>query len=156
MTSPATHQSIATASRAPRSPHASAALASEGAALGRYVLDRPIGPELIDRYVTAHEHLDVGDSGNGDLAVVSFAIAHPAALPYLDAAAALVRPQALLHRKALLMTAILEASPLYADEFLPRSVGWLGLAWLGTRVAVATVFQVAIGLPLLLLLLRRA
>jgi hypothetical protein len=128
----------------------------EADALGRYVLGRPVPAELAERYVVAHDHVAMDESSPGDRAILRFALAHRAALPCLDAAAALVRPHSLLHRKALLMTAILEASPDAADDFLPRSVGWLRLITLGATVGVATIAQLTVGMPLLLVLQRRS
>lgn len=125
--------------------------------LSRYILgggDASLA--LLQRYADAHVHLDVGGATTSDRATLAFALAHPWLLPSLDAAAAFVRPQALLHRKALLMTAILEASPDHADLFLPRVAGWLALGWLGARVAFSTVVHLAVGLPLLLTIERRS
>jgi hypothetical protein len=41
-------------------------------------------------------------------------------MAWADAGLALVRPSSVLRRKLLVMVAILEASPDYADQFLPR------------------------------------
>ena len=131
-------------------------LRAEAAAIGRFILKRPIEAEFIDRYVAAHEHLALRPSYRADATVLAFAMTHVATLPSLDAAAALVRPQALLHRKALLLTAILEASPRYADQFLPRTRSWLGLAALVARVGLATMFQIAVGVLILAMVERRA
>lgn len=122
--------------------------------LSRYILGRDASPELLERYVGAHAHLDVGAT-DAEHAVLEFAVIHPWSLPCLDAAVALVRPQALLHRKALLMTAILETTPEHADAFLPRAASLPRLAWLGVRVAVSTAAQLLVGLPLLALVGRR-
>lgn len=150
--------------RAPPAPHASlepparpdAMLLAEGRALGRWIIGRPVDAEFVERYASAHAHLLLTTDDPGDRAVLAYAIAHPRLLPPLDAASALVRPQSILHRKALLMTAILEASPTHAEMFLPRTRGWAGLLALAAGVGIVTVMQLALGLPLLALLRRRA
>lgn len=125
-------------------------LRDEALALGRFIVRQPIGDEFVERYVAAHRHLPLQSDDPRERAVVAFAVAHPLALPCMEAAVALLRPHSLLHRKAILMTAILEASPTYADEFLPRRTGWPALVWLAARVGVTTAAQVAIGLPLVI------
>jgi len=130
-------------------------LRAEAAALGRHILGRPVDSEFVERYVAAHAHLPLEARDPGDAAVLDFALAHPVFLPCLDAAAALTRPEALLHRKAILLAAILEASPRYADQFLPRTVGWPGLLGLGLGIGMTTAFQLAVGLPVLALVGRR-
>lgn len=134
---------------------AAAKLRTEAVTLGRFIVGRPIEVEFVDRYVAAHTHLAMEARQQGDDAVVNFAMAHPVLLPPLDAAAALVRPQSLLHKKALLMSAILEASPAYAAEFLPRQAGWIGLLGLIAHVGVVTICQLLIGVPLLTIVGRR-
>ena len=131
------------------------ALRREGSALARCLLGRDAAPELLQRYADAHAHLDVGAASREDVAGLDFAVAHRWSLASLDAATALLRPHALLHRKALLMTAILETTPEHADAFLPRTMGWLGLAWLAVRAGCSTVGHLVVGVPLLLALRRR-
>src|SRR5436190_1407965 len=53
-------------------------------------------------------------------ALVAFARRHAWSVSLLDAASGLLRPGSLLRNKILLMAAILETSPAFADEFLPR------------------------------------
>jgi len=130
-------------------------LRREASALARYVLGRDAAPALLERYVAAHEHLDVGAVRREDTTVLDFALAHPWSLASLDSATALLRPHALLHRKALLMTAILETTPEHADAFLPRAVGWPALAWLAVRVGCSTAAHLVVGVPLLLVLRHR-
>jgi hypothetical protein len=131
------------------------ALLAEASALGAYVVGGDVEPDLLERYVAAHAHLDIATGEPDDVAVLEFAVRHRVTLPCLDAACALVRPSALLHRKALLMAAILETTPRYAERFLPRSTGWVALIALGARVGVTTVLQLVVGLPLLAFLRGR-
>lgn len=127
------------------------ALRIEGRLLGRLVLGREPEPEFVERYVGAHEFLFQEPVHGNDGAVMALAVRRPWLVPCLDSAAALVRPHALLHRKALLMAAILEASPRYAGEFLPRRTGWAGLVWLGFSAGLMTAVRVAVGIPVLIL-----
>jgi hypothetical protein len=125
------------------------ALRLEARALGRLILRRDVDSEFIERYVEAHNHLFTGPQSADELAIVRYGTAHPLVLPGLDAAAALTRPASLLHKKALLMAAILETSPRYADEFLPRRCGWVGLAVLTVRLGLGTLGRLLVGLPVL-------
>lgn len=124
-------------------------LKAEARALGRLILRREVEQEFIDRYVAAHEHLFTGPQLPVDNAMVNWAMRHQRLLPCMDAAAALLRPNSLLHKKALLMAAILEATPRYAEEFLPRKRGLLGLGVLLAVLGLTTAVQVLIGAPLL-------
>ena len=124
-------------------------LRAEARALARFIIGCEPGTELVERYVSAHEHLFRELVPAGELAVVSLAVRRRVLLPCLDAAAALVHPKALLHRKALLMAAVLEASPRHAEAFLPRRTGWVALVAIGAWAGVASAVQITIGLPFL-------
>ena len=137
------------------SPTTPEVLKAEARALGRLILRREVEQEFIDRYAAAHEHIFTEIQSPADVALVSFAVRHERLLPCLDAAAALLRPHSLLHKKALLMTAVLEASPRYADEFLPRKRSFLGLCGLFIVLGFTTAVQVVIGAPLLWLVRPR-
>jgi hypothetical protein len=131
------------------------ALRLEALALGKLILRRDIDPQFIDRYIEAHNHVFTGPQPLRDLAIVHFAASHAWLLPALDAAAAFKFPNSLLHKKALLMAAILEASPCYADDFLPRRCGWPSLVILTARLGIGTACALIIGLPLLFFLRSR-
>ena len=131
-------------------------LKSEAQAFGRLILRLDVEPEFIDRYIAAHDHLFTGPQLPTEVAVVAFAMRYPRLLPCLDAAAALLRPESLLHKKALLMTAILEASPRYADEFLPRKRSLGGLCMLLVMLGFTTAVQVTVGALLLVFVRPRA
>jgi hypothetical protein len=60
-------------------------------------------------------------------------------LGLLDSGLALVRPHAELRRRLYLLFALLEATPEYADRFLPAARRpWyvIYIAWVGARAAV--------------------
>jgi hypothetical protein len=91
-----------------------------------------------------------------DAAVLAWVRRHPWSLGPLDAACGLVRPGGTLRNRVLLMAAVLEASPEFADDFLPRHLGPLALV---ARVAVAGMVAVANalgGLVLLRVAVRRS
>jgi hypothetical protein len=77
--------------------------------------------ELVDRYCEANRVLIQGPVNARDAALVGFIRRHPWSAPFLDAACGLLRPNGLLRRKMLIMAAVLEASPEFAEEFLPRT-----------------------------------
>jgi len=63
----------------------------------------------------------------------------------LDAASGLLRPGSLLRNKILLMAAILETSPAFADEFLPRDARPLGLLLALVAHGTVAVARAALG-----------
>lgn len=91
---------------------------AEASLFGRYVLGRAIDQRSADLYVRAAQSLGY----SGDDAVVRFVLQVPWSLWPFDALLALLRPDALLRKKLLLMAAILETQPQYGDDFLPRTL----------------------------------
>ena len=106
----------------------------------RYLLRCDPAEELIARYVAASESLFQGPTNADDAALLAFVDRHPTALPFIDAAAGLMRPASLLRKKILLMAAILEASVDHASEFLAPPPGrvrtLLTLVWLGISASI--------------------
>ena len=129
------------------SPPDDAELAAECVRLTHYLIGQDPAPELVDRYMAANRMLFPDEpKGSGE---AQFVRRHPRALPLIDAAAGLLKPESIVRKKALLMTAILEASPAYADYFLETSMSpyRLGgmLVWNGLRAAV----KIVLGIPVL-------
>src|SRR5206468_10013985 len=123
-------------------------LDTEARVFGRYLVGRIPPRELVARYRDASRTLFVRAVSPADAAIVRFARRHPWSAGFLDAAEGLVHPGGLLRSKILVMSAILETSPAFADEFLPRSVHPLRLV---ARLAVsgtAAVFRAAVGVVL--------
>ena len=111
-------------------------LKREAAIFARYLVGRDIRSELASRYMQAEQCLPRKELHPLDQRLVEFAVARPWSLAPLDAACALLRPQSLLREKLIRLAAVLEASPEFADEFLPESRGLcrtlLRLVWIGT------------------------
>lgn len=122
---------------------------AEARVLGRYLVGQVPPPELVARYVDAGRTLFAAPATPADEAMVAFAVRHPWSLPFLDAAAGLRHPSGLLRGKLLVMSAVLEASPTYADAFLPRTPGRLALLTQLALHGAAAVGQAVIGLLLL-------
>ena len=122
----------------------------------RYLVGRDPTPALIERYVAASRTHFPDTPPPEDAAVLAWARAHPWSTGLLDAAAALLRPAGPLRNRVLLMAAILETTPEFADAFLPRQVGPLALV---VRVGLAGVVAVAntlVGALLYKAVVRRA
>jgi hypothetical protein len=133
----------------------SGALEAEAHLFGRYLVGRTPPADHVARYCAATCTLWPAAVPPAEAALVAFVRRHPWSLGPLDAAAALLQPGGQLRGKILTMTAVLEASPDFADEFLPRSVS--GPAFVG-RLLLSGVVAVAlalVGLPLYLVATRR-
>ncbi|MBI2300044.1 MAG: lipopolysaccharide biosynthesis protein [Armatimonadetes bacterium] len=124
-------------------------LRQEAACYARYLLGVTPPPEMVDRYVAANAVLFAAPPSPADAAVLAFATRHPIALPWLDAAAAVLRPRSRLRRKLVVMLAILEAAPNFAERFLPRH----GFALIPIAVAYGLISAIKAGGGVLLLLL---
>jgi hypothetical protein len=126
-----------------------AARHDEARRFARYLVRAEPGAAELERYARACDRLFPPPQSPADEALVAFARRHPRALPWLDAACALRRPEALLRRRLLLLAAILETTPRFAPRFLPRHASAAGLlqrlAGHGVRAAAAA----ALGLLLL-------
>ena len=103
------------------------ALEVEARLFARYLVGRQPPAELVERYRAANAAIFTEPVAREDAALVAFARRHPWSVSLLDAASGLLRPGSLLRNKILLMAAILETSPAFADEFLPRDARPLGL-----------------------------
>lgn len=93
----------------------------EARVFSRYLVGRVARSALLTRYADANRTLLPAPGSPRDEAVVAFVRRHPWSASLLDAACGLVQPRARLREKILIMAAVLEASPDFADEFLPRT-----------------------------------
>ena len=117
----------------------------EGRLFGRYLVGREPPRELVERYREANRILLGGTAPGSDAAVIAFARRHPWSIPFLDGAAGLVRPGSLLRNKILVMAAVLEASPAFAEEFLSRTVHPVSLVLRVLGLATLAVVRAAVG-----------
>jgi hypothetical protein len=115
-------------------------LEEEARVFGRYLVGRLPTRELIERYRAANQQLLTGPVPKAEASLLAFVARNPWSVSFLDAATGLLRPASLLRSKVLVMAGILETSPDFADEFLPRRSGRLALvlrlAGLGTLALV--------------------
>ena len=119
-------------------------LKAESRMLGKYLLGVAIPHELQSLYLQGCRKLIRMEAGPESL----FVRRHPWALPCLDGAAGLLRSHSDLRQRVFLMTAIIEATPLYAEFYLsaPRCARWiwLELAVQGVRYGITAIT----GIPL--------
>jgi hypothetical protein len=124
------------------------ALEMEARVFGRYLVGRVPPAELVERYCAANAAIFTEPGGAEDTALVGFVRRNPWSVSLLDASSGLLRPGNLLRNKILLMAAILETSPEFADEFLPRDVRpfrlLVGLAANGTLALARAVLGAAV------------
>jgi hypothetical protein len=128
---------------------------AEAVLFARYLVGVDPPGALVERYDRACATLFPDPPTRDDAAVLAFALRHPRSIPALDAACALLRPGALLRRKILVMTAVLETTPDGAATFLPRARSPIGLALTIIGVGATAVVHTAAGLVVLYLAQRR-
>lgn len=128
------------------------ALAREADVLARYLLDVDCPPDLAARYAEA-VRLRTSHTRHRppSVRVAQFAIRNPWSLPYISAAAPFFRDGALLRAKLTLLAAVLETTPRFAREFLPRELALPSLAWVLVSQSVVAAARAALGAPLLLI-----
>jgi hypothetical protein len=120
-----------------------AAIASEGRVFARYLVGRDPSDALVERYVAASAALFPRAVPDDEARTLAFARRHPWSVGALDAASGLLRPGGAVRSRILLMAALLETTPDFADDFLPRDVG---PAALELRVGIAGVRAVALAI----------
>jgi hypothetical protein len=126
-----------------------AELEAEARLFTRYLLGREPPDELVTRYRDASRALFYEPVDPREAAVADYARRHPWSLPFLEAASALLRPGSLLRNKVLMMSAILETSPAFADEFLPRNASLAAIVLRVLGDGAAAALRAALGAPLL-------
>ena len=129
-------------------------LEAEARVFSRYLVGRVAGDLLLRRYADASAALLPAPGNARDEALVAFVGRHPWSVSLLDAACGLVRPRARLREKILIMAAVLEASPDFADEFLPRSAPLAALLVQLTGLGCLAAARAVAGLLLLPIAVR--
>ena len=132
-------------------------LLHEARLFSRYLLGGgvTVSEEAALRYARADERLFADDEDARETAVVTFCRRHPWATGPLEAASGLLRPESLLRRKLLVMTAVLETSPEHAEAFLPARASLPALVGRLGALGAAATLKAALG-TLLLPLASRA
>lgn len=121
----------------------------EARIFARYLVGRSAPCALIARYGDAVRTIwPAGDSSDHD-SVLEFVRRHPWSVGPLDATTSLLRPGCALRARLLTMAAVLEASPEFAGEFLPRDTSLARLAWTLVASGATTALQAVAGLALL-------
>lgn len=131
------------------------ALALEARRLAPGLVGGEPPPPVVARYVAAHRALIEAPRDPREIALAAFAVRHPWSARPLDAACGLIRPQALLRRKLRLLAAVLEATPDFADAFLPPAAPPRALSLRLLLFAAGAVGRAAAGLALYPLASRR-
>lgn len=130
--------------------------AVEGRAFARHLVGAEPPPDLLARYRDATARLFPAPPEAVDAAVLAFAVRHAWAVGPLDAATAFFRPTGRLRAKLLVMAAILETSPRFADRFLPAPGGRVATVARLAVVGIAAVARVAVGAVLYGIIRARA
>jgi hypothetical protein len=102
-------------------------LREEARRFARYPLACDPGPQVIESYARAHGVLFEGPAAPREAALIRFCRRHPRSLPFLDAAAGVLAPEALLRKKLLVLSALLETTPRFVDRYLPAPRGKVAL-----------------------------
>jgi hypothetical protein len=135
-------------------PEDAARLEGEARLLSRYLVGAVPAEGLVARYVEACHTLFPAQGSPRDEALLAFVRRHPWSVSLLDAACGLLWRGARLREKVLVMAAVLEASPDFAEEFLPRTAGPLALFVQLAGIGLVAVGRAVAGLLLLPLAMR--
>lgn len=120
-------------------------LIQECRVITHYLTGQAPPSDLIQRYQEANTTLLARINSPSDLAIVSFVGRNPWALPYLDAALAIVRRNSLLRYKILVMIAILEATPEFVHLFFPEPMSIPRFFWRVTGYGASSVLKLMVG-----------
>jgi hypothetical protein len=124
------------------------ALRLEARQFGAYLVGIEPPEELVHRYVQAMSALNLSVNDK-DRRLLRFTSRHRWSIGFVDGALALTRPSSAIRKKLLVLSAILEATPRFADMFLPvprRSIYGAYVIFTAVRAA----FKAAIGIPLVI------
>jgi len=122
------------------------ALELEARVFARYLVGRVPPAEIVDRYRDANRALFTAPAPPTEAAVVRVVSRHPWSVSLLDAAVGIRRPGSLLRNKILVMAAILEASPTFAEEFLRPAPGVVSLVLRVVGLGTMAVGRAALGM----------
>jgi hypothetical protein len=123
-----------------------AALRREAIRFSAYLVGIEPPEESVHLYLQAMSALDLSVTDT-DRRLLRFTSRHQWSIGFVDAALALVRSNSVIRKKLLVLSAILEATPQFADLFLPvpRSRIYGGYV---VFIAARAAFKAAIGILL--------
>jgi len=127
-------------------------LEEEALLFARYLIDCDPPREMVVRYIDANRRLGVNAVTAADEHILNFSVSHPWSIPFLDAAAGILRPEAVLRKKIYIMAAVLEASPRYPECFLPVNLSSLVLFLRLIINGFTACIKIMIGIPMLMLI----
>jgi len=115
----------------------------EAQRFGQYIVGAIPSDDVLRRYEAIVRAPHIRPSKN-DQATLAFVAKYPRMLGAIDAYSALFRPHSELRRRLYVMFAILEATPEYAEKFLPKNEGfWYFFVIAG--VSLRAAWRVCIG-----------
>jgi hypothetical protein len=110
----------------------------EAESFGAYLTGRTLAALFIDRYVVAIAVRGI-EADRRDQRLLRFMRRHPWSIGFIDGGLALRRPGSAVRDRLLVMSAIIEATPDYAPDFLPTGRSPLYavyIAFVGLRAGV--------------------
>ncbi len=110
----------------------------------QYIVGSLPSQEIIERYETILRSSPVAVTSK-DAKIISFVHRHPRLLGAIDSYAALFMPHSEIRRRLYVLFAVLESTPEYSEEFLPKDRGALYL-FVIAGVSIRTVFRVLLGI----------
>lgn len=122
----------------------------EAKRFGAYLIGKPPAPNLVNRYVRAMGALDLPVSDR-EQRLLRRMVRHPWSIGFIDGGLALRRPRSVIRTKLLVLSAILEATPEHAADYLPVGRSPLYLVYAGF-VAVRAGIKGLIGIFLVSIL----
>ncbi|MFA6045831.1 MAG: hypothetical protein WC718_12680 [Phycisphaerales bacterium] len=123
----------------------------EAERFSRYLVGVVASPALCERYAAGVAELGLFPSGRADAWALSLAQRRDWTIGPLDAACAILHSGWALRRRLILLSAVLEASPAHADDYIPQPRGTLSVLAVCVVEGVAGVVNLLLGLVLLLL-----
>lgn len=133
-----------------------AVLEKEAVLFARYLLDSDPPRDMVDRYISANKQLGVNVATAEDERILNFSVSHSWSIPFLDAGAGFLQSEAVLRKKIYTMAAVLEASPRYAENFLPENPSTFMFFFRIITSGLKAFMKVIVGIPMLMLIRKRA
>ena len=109
----------------------------------QYIVGSLPSEKVVERYETILHSSPVTISSE-DTKIISFVHKHPRLLGAVDSYAALFMPHSEIRRRLYILFAVLESTPEYSEQFLPKDRGALYL-FVIAGVSIRTVFRVLLG-----------